>query len=242
MNQVAEIGHNNPPEPTPYEIAVSEINSLFEEAQNWLDGAPVENQGTADKLSRLLNEVRAARKRADDARKAEAKPFDDAKKEIQDRYNPLLKQADMATDACKKAMTPWLEKLEAEKRAAEIEARRIADEKRKEAEEAARAAAHDDLAARQDAEAKIKAAKDAEANANRAAKDKGRAHDGVGRATTLRTSWEPEIIDATAAARHYWTTNKTEFEDLLMTLAKRDVARGMIEIPGFKINEIRKAV
>jgi hypothetical protein len=238
MNQM---GHNNPPL-TPYETALAEISSLFDEAQNWLDGEPVENQGTADKLSRLLNEVRAARKRADDARKAEAKPFDDAKKEIQDRYNPLLKQADLAIDACKKAMTPWLEKLEAEKRAAEIEARRIADEKRKEAEEAARSAAADDLVARQDAEAKIKAAKDAEAAANRAAKDKGRAHDGVGQATTLRTSWEPEIIDATAAARHYWTTNRTQIEDLLMTLAKRDVARGLIEIPGFKINEIRKAV
>ena len=152
MNQM---GHNNPPL-TPYETALAEISSLFEEAQNWLDGEPVENQGTADKLSRLLNEVRAARKRADDARKAAAKPFDGAKKEIQDRYNPLLKQADLATDACKKAMTPWLEKLEAEKRAAEIEARRIADEMRKEAEEAARSAAADDLVARQDAEAKIK--------------------------------------------------------------------------------------
>jgi hypothetical protein len=35
---VAEIGHNNPPEPTPYEAVKVHLDDLLTEAANWADG------------------------------------------------------------------------------------------------------------------------------------------------------------------------------------------------------------
>ena len=38
---IAEAGHNNPPEQTPFELVAGRINDLYTEAKNWLDGEPV---------------------------------------------------------------------------------------------------------------------------------------------------------------------------------------------------------
>lgn len=239
MTETATIGHNAPP--SPYEESKDRIESLHEEAVHWLDGDPVDSQQIADSISDLMKMIRAARKEADTARKAENKPFDDGKKDVQARYNPLLKQADTAIDACKRALTPWLEKLDREKREKEAEARRLADEKLKAAQEAAREADMDNLAEREAAEAAIKEAQDAEKAAKRAEKETAKAGTGQ-RGAHLRTVWTPVLTDSRAAARHYWTTNRKEIEDLLVTLAGNDVRRGKRTIPGFDIIEERKAV
>jgi len=240
MSNLAAIGHNNPP--TPFDEAQTEITDLYDEAKGWLDGEPVASEGMAEGISKLLNMIRAAKKKADEARKVEKKPFDDGAKEVQERYNPLLKKADLAADACKKALAPWLEQQEAEKRAAEAEARRIAEEKRREAEEAIRASKVDDLEAREAAEEKLKDAKKAEATANRAAKDTAKASGGVGRAVSLRTEHEPELVSGVEAARHYWNTNRAEMEAFLLEMARKDVRAGKRSIPGFTITEVKKAV
>lgn len=236
------IGDNNPPEPTPYEKASAKIADLYDEAVHWLDGAEVECQDHADSLSTLLNLIRDARKQADEARKIEAKPFDDGKAEVQARYNPLLKKADLATDACKKAIAPWLARKEAEKAAAAAEARRIADEKARAAQEALRAAEASNLAEREAAEQLVKDAKKAESAANRAARDTAKAGVGIGRATSLRTTYKPVLTDAVVAARHFWATDRQEIEALLIRLAEQTVRNGTREIPGFTIEEIKTAV
>jgi hypothetical protein len=236
------IGDNRPPEPAPYETAKDEINDLYGEAKLWLDGKAVATQELADDIAKLINMIRAARKRADDARKVENRPFDTGKTEVQARYNPLLKQADRATEVCKSALTPWLQRLDAEKRATAAAARLVAEEQAQIARDAHQAAALDNLKEREAAEALIEDAKMAERAANRAERDTAKAAGGVGRAVGLRTIYTPILTDAVAAARHYWKIDRQAMTDFLTSLAEKDVQRGEREIPGFDVRGEQTAV
>jgi hypothetical protein len=204
---IAVIGHNNPPEPTPYEKAEAEIIGLFDEAKHWLDGQGVQNDADAAGVSKLLDMIRKAKKAADESRAEEKRPHDEAAKEVQERYKPLLTRCDLAADAAKKALAPYLEKLEAEKRAKAEAARKEAEEKARAAQEAIRAAALTDLAAREKAEALIRDAKKADAAAKRAENEKAHAKGGE-RAVTLRKTYRPILKDGREAARHYWTARR----------------------------------
>lgn len=242
MTEIATIGHNQPPAPTPFELARDEVEELYAEAEGWLDGVAIETKGQADGISTLINLIRDARKKADEARKTENDPFDKGKAEVQARYNPLLKRCDLAVDACKRALEPWLRKEADAKEAAAAEARRIADEKAKAAQEAIRKADLDNLAAREVAEKLVKDAKKAETDANRAVRDTAKAGMGVGRATSLRSVWTPVMTDPVAAIRHYWVADQQAITTFLMTLANADVRNGKREIPGFSVVEKRVVV
>lgn len=239
---VVTLGHNGPPAPTPYEAVSEEIEKLYGEATLWLDGEPVNSQGMADDLDKLKNMIRKARKAADDARKVEKKPFDDGAKEVQERYNPLLKKADTAIDAANKALAPWLAKVEQERQEAARKAREEAEAKQRAAEEAIRAAAADDLAAREAAEALVKDAKQADRAANRVEKDRAHASGGAGRATHLRTVYEYEITNAVEFARYCWERHRPELLECLDTIAKREATRLKADMPGVKVTETHRAV
>ncbi len=240
--ETAPIGHNKPPEPSPFEASETSINDLFDEAKLWLDGETIDRQELADDISKLLNLIRDARKAADASRKTENKPFDDGKTEVQGRYNPLLKKADLASETCKKALAPWLDKLDKEKKAAAEKARTEADAKQRAAQEAIRAADHDNLEEREHAEALLQDAKSADKAANRAAHDTAKASGGTGKAVSLRSTWHPVLKDPTVAARHYWQVDRAAMEEFLTGLAGKDVRAGKREIPGFEVFEERKAV
>ncbi len=235
----AVAGHNNPPEPTPFETATESINDLYTEAKQWLDGEEVDRQEYADDIAKLLKKFRTARNGADTERKTENQPFDQGKAEVQARYNPILAKADRAMTACKTALTPWLDKIEEEKREAAREARRIADEEECKAQEAIQTADHTNLEQVEAAEILVKDAKRASATAGRAERDKATASGGEGRAVSLRSSFHPELIDGVAAARHYWEVNRSEIETFLLELATKDVRAGKPSIPGFKIIETK---
>lgn len=241
MNVHATIGHNQPPEPTPFEASREQIDGLFTEAKNWLDGNGVNTEADAEGISKLLDLIRKAKKAADDARKKENEPFDKGKAEVQARYNPILLRADLAADTCKKALTPWLEKLEADKRAKAEAARRDADEKAKAAEEAVRAAQTSDLEARDRAEALLREANQAARAATKAENDKAHAKGGS-RAVGLRIHYVAEITDMRVFARHVWLHNAAELEAFLVALAQRMVDAKLRDIPGVKIIEDRRTV
>lgn len=241
-DNVVAIGHNNPPEPTPFEAVSDEIAKLHGEALNWLDGDKIANQAQADELDRLKNMIRDARKRADAARKEEKAPFDEGAKEVQARYTPLLKSADTAIDAANKALAPWLAEVERQKQEAARAAREAAEAKQREAEEAIRAAQATDLAAREAAEALVAEAKKADQAANRAEKDKAHASGGVGRSTHLRTVYEYEITNAVEFARYCWERHRPELLECLDTIAKREASRLKADMPGVKVTEVRRAV
>lgn len=240
MAHAATIGDNNPPEPTPFEQSAQEIEELYVEAEGWLDGVKIETKGQADGISLLMDMIRTAEKKAEERRKAEAKPFDDGKAEVQARYNPLIQKdkgkCALALAACKAALKPWLEKLDAEQREIARKAREDADRQRAEAQAALRASQADNLAERAAAEARLREADRAEREAKLAEKQKAHAEGGK-RAVGLRTTYRAEMTDATAAVNHYWLRAQPELKALLMRLAQEDVRGGARHIPGFNIIE-----
>lgn len=245
MNVVAQIGHNQPPEPTPFEASKEAIETLFDEATGWLDGEPIATQEQADDLQKLMRMIQAAAKEAEENRKAEAKPFDEGKAEVQARYNPLIQKdkgkADLAVATCKKALAPWLLKIEAENKAKAEEARRAADEAAAKAREAMQARDGANLQASADAEQAVKDAREAEAAARRADNAKASAK-GAGRAVTMRDYYTPEVTDATLFARHVWTTHRTEMDAFLAGMAAKLVAGGTLVLPGVTVHHERRPV
>ncbi|MFP5513281.1 MAG: hypothetical protein ACLGJC_09395 [Alphaproteobacteria bacterium] len=247
---IAGIGHNGAPEPTPFERVRDKIDKLFDEAKLYLDGEPVASQGVADDIANLLNMIRSAENEADDERKKEAKPHDDAKAEIQARYNALIGNTKtvkgktvLASEACKKALAPWLQKVEAEKAAAAEAARREADEKRRVAEEAIRSRDAANLEQTAAAEALLKDAKKADAAAKKAEKDGAKAGSSTfGRAISTRTVWNTSMTNSVEALKHYRATKPEELKAFLLSLAEADVRSGARSIPGFSITPETKVV
>lgn len=247
MNAIAPIdapppaGHNNPPPPDPFEAFDVHLSDLFDEAKNFLDGAGIQSEAEADAVSKLLDLIRTAHKDADKARAAEKKPHDDAAKAVQQKWKPLLERAELAIDTCKKVLAPWLAKKEAEARAAAEAARREAEEKAKAAAEAMRQTDITDLAAREGAEALVKDAQQAQAAAAKAEKVRPQASGGA-RATTLRTTFHPELVNPADALRHYVKTRPDEIKACLLRLAEVDVRNGIRTLPGFVVREEKVVV
>jgi CRISPR/Cas system CSM-associated protein Csm2 small subunit len=243
---VAAIGHNNPPEPTPFDAISVHVEDLMVEAKNWCDGAAVESQEQADTIARLIDDFRKAYTAADNARKEENKPFDEGKAAVQAKYAPLIADTKgqrgkvvLAIETLKRTLAPWLMKLEEEKRAAAEAARREAEEKARAAAEALRQASDTDLAAREEAEAMLAAAEHADADARRAEKDRAHAHGGA-RAMALRSYFRPELVNAGDALRHYVKTNPDAVKGFLIQLATDDVRAGKRQIPGFDVLEEKR--
>lgn len=231
------IGGNNPP--TPFDEASQRVDGVWTEAQHWLDGGVVGTQAEADAIGKLLDLARKAKKEADDARKAEAKPFDDGKKEVQARYRPLLDRCDRIADAAKKALAPFLAAQEEAKRREAEKAReeaRLAEEKARQAAMVAR-----DLASADEAERLAQEAKVADMAALRAAKDKAGATGGA-RKVTLRTQAYAEITDLTAALKWIWANDVSALRGFAQQYADGALRAGQPLPPGVERREEKVAV
>ena len=239
-NPRAVAGDNMPPE-TPYETVKRQIEDLFQQASDYLDGEPIATQGQADDVSKLMNMIREVMAVAEAQRLAEKAPYDEAVAEIQARYNALIGEtkkvtgkAVLAVQACKKALAPWLQKLAAEQAEAERLARIEADRLRAEAEAAVRAANAANLAEKQAAEDKLREAQDAERIARAAEKARPKAGN-YGRAAHLRTYHDAVIVDG--AAFHRWCV-QNDREAMTTYLARRAqelTDAGQRSIPGINV-------
>jgi hypothetical protein len=239
-NPRAVIGANFPPV-DPFDAFCAHFGDLRTEAGNWLDGSAIETQAQADEVSRLMDHFRQSAKDADKARAEEKRPHDEAAKAVQAKWKPLLETAELAIDACKKTLAPWLQRLETEKRAAAEAARVEAEEKAAAAAAAMRAASPTDIGAREAAEALTDQAKRAQMAANRAEKDRAHASGG-NRATTLRSHFSAVLTDPKAALLHYVAQRPDDIKACLCDLARQDVAGGKRTIPGFTVAEERRVV
>jgi len=235
------IGGNNPPDP--FTAIEAHVSDLMVEAKNFCDGEAIENQQQADMVAKLIDDFRQAQKAADDARKEEARPFDEGKAAVQEKYAVLIAdtkaqkgQIVRALEALKATLTPWLQRLERERQAAARAAQEEADRKAREAAEALRATSVADLEGREAAEALLSAADDAQAAAARIAASKSHAK-GEGRAIGLRKTFRPVLTDPRAAVLHYMTAQREAFLDLVQKLAEADVREGKRQIPGFDVLE-----
>lgn len=239
----AAIGHNNPPELTTFEALKANIDDLHEEAKVWFDGSVVQTQQEADAVNTLITRIRAAEKAADDERKKEVKPFDAAKKKVQDRYNLLIGDTKAVTGktvsaikAAKKALEPYLQKVAEEQEAAAKALRDEAARKQREAMEAIQKRDASNLAEREEAEKLVADAKAADAEASYAEKQKAHAK-GEGRATALRTVWRAQMIDKREAAKWVMHDHPEDFLAFVQTKADQTVRAGTRSIPGFNIVE-----
>lgn len=238
---MAEIGHNNPPEPTPLEEARETISLLDVEAANWFDGEPIKNQQQADDVARLLDEARKAEKRFDAARKTEKAPHDEAAKAVDAAWKPVITDAKRIVEIAKAAQTAWLIEQDNLKRKAEEEARKIAEAK---AEEARRLAEQSDgsLAAAKARDAAIEEAKRAESAAWRASQDKAGAKGaGMARTVSLRTTWRAVVEDRRLLLNHIAKTDPDALTAFVEDWAAKAVRSGAREVPGVRAYEERAA-
>lgn len=244
---LAVVGHNNPPELTPFDAVKEKIEDLYGEAKNWLDGEPIANQEQADQVQKLMRLIQAAEKEADAARVEENKPFDDGKAAVQAKYAPLIADTKttkgltvLAIAACKKALAPWLLKVDEENRRREEELRKEAEAKRLAAMEAAQQ--RGSLEGSEQFERAVNDARHAEDDARRAAKVKASAK-GEGRAVTLRDRYTPQVTDYAEFARHVWSAHRSDLFAFLDVQAAKIVASGTRHgIPGVTVKHERVPV
>lgn len=164
-----ETGGNNPPDP------IDEITAAYEaerdEAANWTDGTPVENEAQMNEVDALRKAMRQWRLDLERGQKSATAPLYDAYKAEQERWKPTIEDAKRIEKALVATVDHFKRKLAEEKRAKERAAWEAAEKARREAEEKARAAAESDLEAQREAAAAKEAAMQAEKDAQAAKKD-----------------------------------------------------------------------
>lgn len=157
--------HNNPPDAL--DEALAPYGDHLAEAENWLDGSPVETEAQMKAVDALLKEIKGAEKAVKDAQKSEAAPLHDAWKAALARYKPTLDDLDRIKRGLIAAVDGFKRRLAAEKAEAERKAREEAEAAAEKLRQAREAARESDLAAQRaiaDAEreaeiARIEAAK-----------------------------------------------------------------------------------
>ena len=225
--------------PEPAVLFKEELDDLLLEASNYLDGAAIETAEQANAISSLMSRARRVGNDADDARKLEKKPHDEAAKSVQARWLPIFDKADLVVSTAKQALAPWLIKLEAQQQA-EAEAARIEADRLAQIATEALSASSGNLQARDDAERLLKAAGAADKQAAKLGKQKAHATGGE-RAVTLLDNWTPELVDSCAALKHYRADQPEALKAWLVDQAGKDVRSGARAIPGFTITNQRTA-
>lgn len=226
-NERAVIGNNQPPI-DPIEDALTLVQDLYDTAKDFADGEPIASPEMHDTITKLYDQIHEAGKAADELRKIEKKPHDEAIDAIQSKFNSFIQpkkgKVDLAKAALGELLAAWRKK-EADKKAA------IAEAARKEAErlaEQARAVRADgDLAAKEASELLIKEA--AAATKFAKAQEKG--------PTGLRSVWRAELVDEGAALDWAYGRSPEEFRALCQSQADGQVRAGMRSVPGFRVWE-----
>ena len=238
-NPRAVMGGNQPPA-DPFELLVKELDDLFEEASNFCDGDPIASAEMADAITELHDKIHDCGKRAEELRKAEKKPLDDAIKEIQAKFHPLIGDTKagkgkviLGKAACNDLLTPWRNKVAAEKAAAAAKVAAEAAEAKRLADEAMQAT-RGNLAARVAAEEQLAHAAALEKTAKRETKA---ATTGTG----LVTVWRAEIVDEEAALDWCFARAKFEFMALVQKNADEAVRSGVRVIPGVRVYDEKVA-
>jgi uncharacterized phage infection (PIP) family protein YhgE len=180
--------HNNPPDPI--DEALAGYGDAITEAENWLDGEPVSDEGQMKAVDVILKDIKAAHKAVAAAEESEAKPLHDKWKAAKARYKPTLEDLTRIKKGLTSIVGAYKAKLAAEKERKEREAQAEAAKARRLAEEAAREAAAGDIEAQREAAAKQAEAQEAQKAASAASRDTVKG---------LRTVQKFEITDGRAA-------------------------------------------
>lgn len=169
MTNPAPIGHNSPPDPI--DEALAPYGDAISEAENWLDGTPVENEDQMKAVDAVIKDIRAAKSDLAKAKKSATAPLHDAWKAEIARWKPTEDDIERRLKGLAAVVDPFKRKLAAEKEAAKRAAYEEARRKEREAEEAARNADVSDYEAATEAARLQAEAVDAKKAASAANKD-----------------------------------------------------------------------
>jgi hypothetical protein len=238
------IGANNPPEPIPFVECREEIDGLMIEARNFLDGAEIASQAEADAVARLLTMLSAATKRADERRRAEAKPHDDAKAEIQARWNRLIGDtkaggkgtAVLAIEVCRKALLPFELAQKREREAVAARLRAEAEEARRNAALATQLASRTNLDERENAEAMAREAAQLDRQARKAEGAKSLTAGG-GRAMSVAAKAVAVVTDPIEFSEWLFRNHPARFAELMGVAASEFTAAGLRGLPGVRVDQ-----
>lgn len=219
----ATIGHNNPPDP------IDQINAAHEadriEAENWLDGSPVENEAQMKAVDALRKAMREWRMALENGQKSEAAPLHDAWKAALARWKPTIEDAKRVEDGLVAAVDTFKRKLAAERAEAERKAREEAAAARRAAEEAARAADASNIEAQREAARLMAEAEAANKAAKAAAKDQVKG---------LRTVTRYEITDHRALLNWIARNDRDAITAFIEEYARRE-HKGLTNAEGIKV-------
>lgn len=238
-----DVSTNAPP---PDDVFTLQLDDLELEAQNWCDGDPLSSQEQADEVTRLVAAASELEKSIEDTRKTEKEPFLTAGRVVDAKYNPLKDRAEKIQKLAKRALTPWLEAVKAEKARKEreaLEVQREAERKLREAHDAAQKSSdfadEDKLAEAEEAAKRAAAATREVANAPVVAR-------GGGYTAKLRKFWLVKIVDRRELLNHYLRNRedfREELQRLLQNFAEKDVRQaGVRSLPGCSIWDEDRAV
>ena len=232
MNQLAPIGHNNPPDPIA--VVVEPFMHFLDEAQVLLDGEAVKTEGEMKHYDGIIKGVKAARKAIDDARDEVTKPLHEAWKGEIARWKPAQDDLDRIVKALVASVDTFKRKLAAEKAEAERVAREEAYAAKRAAEEAARAAmaAETDLEAQRAAAEAQEASDDAWRHVADAAKDTVKG---------LRNVTITEVSDYAAMINWIRVNDRQALTEWLDAYAQKAVRAGNHGIAGVTVRTEKQA-
>jgi len=127
----------------PLERAKVDIAGLVERADELLRKGELKDQTTADTAANIRDRLLALAKEADELRKAEKRPHDEAARQVQAKYVPTVEEAEKGAFRLRSALEVFLRQQKEAERLRVAEVARI----RRQEEEAARKLAPDNVAA-----------------------------------------------------------------------------------------------
>jgi len=240
INERVVEGNNNPPaDADPFDALKVHADDLLEQARTI---SKVENADQLKAVDTLADDLKDAADALEAERVKRKKPLDEAIEVVQSTFNPYLAplknkvpgKIPLALDVILKAKTPYLQEQERLKREEADRIRLAAEEAAHIASEAARAASGADMEAREEAEVLV-------AQAQTLARNATRAETAATKSTGLKSYWEAELVVPMDALNHYLSTAPDDLRAWLNEMARKDVAAGKRQIPGFKIVEDRRA-
>ena len=159
MDKRLAIGGNNPPDPIDEPLAP--YSCEIDETQNWLDGKPIENENQLNATDALLKALKNALKDFNAARDKFIKPLYEAWKAEVARWKPTQDDLERMIKGLIALQDPFKRKVAAQKEAEKRAAWEAAEKAKREAEQAARAAALSDIGAQREAAEKAAQAQEA---------------------------------------------------------------------------------
>lgn len=218
---------------------VEQLNEYVSTSLAWLKGRRIEDKKTADQAANRRAEVLRLKGLVEKEWDAKALPHDTVLKTLKQSYSEPVKQADLANAELRKAATEFAKaeekrlqdeanaKHEAERKAAAAAAKAVLEQRAKQV-------ADDPVAALTSPEPELPMAPPPPAPVKVALGGQ------VGKVSGLRSYWEAEITDQTAALAHY--ANHPDVIALILKLAKADskASKGTANIPGVRCFEDRR--